>query len=199
MTAWKRLFLAAVAVPFCLMGLGLLMALAPAEMTPRSLQVPGAVAIAETAPGLATAFYLGDSLYVLLALFFFLCLYRLAAQETALARGLALIGIAAAFGKAAFDLAENLFFLQATAPVDPASAWLLSMGKRICGALCVLAFAPLYPTSAPFARIVQGLLLVTGIATLIGLWLPALMQANAMLLFFTAVAVAVSARRHAAY
>ncbi|GAB5469146.1 MAG: hypothetical protein Kilf2KO_21760 [Rhodospirillales bacterium] len=193
---WRRLAWAAASVPLCLMALGLLMALAPAEMTPRSLQLPGALEVGLTAPGLAYAFYLGDSLYVFLALWLFLALAKLGP----LSNRLALLGLAAACGKAAFDLAENTTFALALwqgEAVDPASVWLLSILKRACGALAALAFVPLYPASASLSRLVRGLLLATALATCIGFWLPALAQANALILFFTAAALFWSARRHA--
>lgn len=201
---WQRLRLSAIGVVVCLLSLGLVIALAPSGMTARSLQTPGAEAVIAEGPAWALAFYLGDSLYVLIAFLLFLILARLARGP----RWLILAGLAAAFGKAGFDLAENLTFgLSAwgawqegvAEPVAAETAVLLTTLKRIAGGLTVLAFAPLYPGSDRGARLVRALLWLGAAATAAGFLLAALQEANAMLLFFTAVVIAWHAKRHASH
>ncbi len=199
---WSRLRWSALGVVVCLLGLGLVIALAPSGMTARSLQTPGAETVITEGPHWALAFYLGDSLYVLIALLLFLVLARLACGP----RWLILCGLAAALGKAGFDLAENLTFgLSAwaawqTGVADSVSAEtvvLLTTLKRLAGGLTVLAFAPIYPGSDLGGRLVRALLWLAAAATGAGFLLPALQEANAMLLFFTAAVISWHAWRHA--
>ncbi len=199
---WARLRLSAVGVVACLLSLGLLMALAPAAMTPRTLQTPGAEAVIAEGPLWALAFYLGDSLFVLIALAFFLVLARLAQGP----RWLVLFGVAAAFGKAGFDLAENLSFgaaawtawqSAAVGEISEKTVVVLTTLKRVAGGLAVLAFAPLYRGSDLGARLVRALLWLGAAATAAGFVIPALQEANAMLLFFTTAVVSWHAGVHA--
>lgn len=202
-SAWKRVKRAALGVVLLLLLLGLLLGLAPPGFTGRALQTPGAVALAAGAPGWAYAFYLGDGLYALAGLTFFLALGKVARGP----RWLLGLGLAAALGKAAFDLGENILLAQAVVQsaaqavaggaADPASLPTMTALKQAAGGLCALAFARLHPRDDGLGLAIALLLLLGGLATLAGLALAPLGQANALFLFFTALLAAWNARRHA--
>ncbi len=195
---WHRLTVAAALVILCLLALGLWIALAPGGMTPRTLQAPGAAAMAGQDPLMALLFYLGDGLYAVLAF----CLYlRLAGLATA-ARGLVAFGLATAALKAGADLTENLVLTWPTLTAllgrgaDPlAEDWLWLIGdlKRLGGALSAFLFALVYPGSLA----VRGLLYATAAITAAGFLVPALEQANAAMVFFLAAGLIWEARRRA--
>ncbi len=198
---WQKVALFAALTVFCLLALGLWNALAPATMTPKSLQLPGALGIAAEAPLWALVFFLGDSLCVLSALRLFLSLAKLC-------RGsgwLIALGLLAAVIKAAADWVENLGLawpalqLLLGKPALPlVEDWLtyLDAAKRLGGSVSALVFALLYPGHAPSGRIVRLLFYATAIFTFAGFFVSAFMQVNAMLLFFAAAAIAWDARRH---
>ncbi len=197
-SAWQGLTLAAALVVLCLLALGLWAALAPPGMTPKSLQFPGAALLAGEAPLAALLFYLGDSLFVVLAFWLFCILARLAEGPG----WLLALGLASALLKAGSDGAENLGLAwpalealgggMATPLIEDRLA-LLDGLKRIGGSLAAVAFAPLYPGSLA----VRLLLYATGMATAAGFLFPLLLQANAAFLFVTVAAMIWDGRRHA--
>ncbi len=196
------LMIAAIAVVLTLLLLGLWNALAPTAMTPKSIQLPGALAIAADEPVLALLFYLGDSLFVLIALWMFWLLSGLVEQR----RWLITLGLSAAFLKAGSDMVENIGLAwplleglsgQIGEPLVERWLWLLDLGKRIGGTLSALAFALLYPRATLANKAAALFLLATALFTAAGFLYPLFMQANAGLLFFAAAAIAWDARRHA--
>lgn len=196
---WQRLAATAVLVILCLLALGLWIALAPAGMTPRTLQAPGAAELAGQAPLSALLFYLGDSLYAVLAF----CLYLGLAGLATAPRGLVAVGLAAAALKAGADLTENLVLTwpaltallgRGADPLATDWLWLIGDLKRLGGALSALFFALVYPGGAP----VKVLLYLTAAVTAAGFLVPSLGQANAAMVFFLAAGLIWEARRRAA-
>jgi len=194
--SWRTLSTAALAVLLLLLALGLLLALAPAGMTAKSLQAEGALRLAASSPRWAYAFYAGDGLYALAGFAFFLTLAKVSRGP----RALLALGLAAALGKATFDLGENILLAQAVAldaADDPSALALVTALKQLGGGVCALAFALVYPGDGWRARVVRMLLVATGLASLAGLLMPALGQANAWGVFFIAAVVTWDARTRA--
>ncbi|MBC6416845.1 MAG: hypothetical protein GDA47_03390 [Rhodospirillales bacterium] len=199
---WIRLGRAAFSVVLCLLALGLWDALAPAAQSPRNLQLPGALAVVGEAPLWASVFYLGDSLFVLLALLLFAGLARVSHGPA----WLTLSGLLAALGKALADWTENLTLAwpawslllgEAASPLSEDWLRIIADIKRATAFLAALAFAPYHPAEQRSGQLVRLLLFVTALGTALGFVIPALTHANALFLFFAALALCWNARRHA--
>lgn len=177
-----------------LLLLGLLLALAPAGVTVATLQ-PGEAGgdsrdwtpAIGFAPGWAVAFYLGDSLFVLALLWFFLALGRRLRPGP-----LVTLMIWAALGKAAFDLLENALLFAAALPALGEGAWslprpgaliALAMAKRACAALASVALAFVFPGEDAGARCCRLFLGAMGFAAALGFVVSALQLAYVTLLF----------------
>lgn len=198
----RRLTLAAGLVVLVLIALGIWNATAPAQMTPKTLQLPGAFAIAAEAPLTALLFYLGDSVFVAFALWMFFLLAKAVRKQP----WLLALGLVAALTKAGADWVENLGLAwpavqnllgQKVTPLVEEHLWLLDVCKRAGGTVSALAFGLLYPRQTMGGKIAAVLLLATAAFTAAGFFLPLFMQANAALLFFAAAAIAWDASRHA--
>lgn len=192
---WRRLGWAAAACLVLMLAIGLLLALAPDGITVATLQAAERardraeiVAAVNAAPGWATAYFLLDSLFALAYLALYLALRRLLPGPVG---GAALAG---GWLKAGADLVENgtlllaaLSALGGTPWSDPAVGLLLGMAqlKRLGGAVAHIGFAWALSPELPGAFLLRLVLLLGGVAALLGYFLPALAQAHALLLFFT--------------
>lgn len=193
--AWRRVALAAGATLALMLAIGLLLALAPAGVTVETLQAAeraadkaAVVAAVNAAPGWAVAYFLLDCLFALAYLALYWALRRALPGPVA---GAALFGGAL---KALADLTENgvtlvaaLGALDGAAWSQPAVGLLLGAAqlKRLGGAVAHIGFAWAFPPDLPGAFWLRLLLLLGGIAALLGYFLPALSQAHALLLFLT--------------
>ncbi len=198
----RQLAHAAGLVVVTLILLGIWNMATPTTMTPKTLQLPGAYAIAAETPLAALLFYLGDSVFVAFALCMFLLLAKLARERS----WLLALGLLAALTKAGADWVENVglawpafqALLGADAvPLVEDQLWLIDLCKRVGGVVSTLAYGLLYPRRSTSGRLAALLLLATAAFTAAGFFLPLFMQANAALLFFAAAAIAWDARRDA--
>jgi hypothetical protein len=193
-TPWHRVQLPAALSLSTLLALGLLLAFAPEGVTVATLQpgdglLPlerwgGAI---ERAPGVAVAFFLGDTLFAVALVWTFLRLRQ------ALPDGpLAAIAIGAALVKAGADVVENLLYLwpAAYALLADAVSWppagalaALAMLKRAAGAATGVAFAFAWPGESAAARVARLLLASLGVAAALGFFFDALALAHVTLVF----------------
>jgi hypothetical protein len=192
--AWRRLRAPAALSLATLLALGLLLAFAPEGVTVGTLQpgdglLPlelwgGAI---ERAPGVAVAFFLGDTLFAVALGWTFLRLRQ------ALPDGpLAALGIGAALVKAGADVAENLLYLWPAAhallvdvvswpPVGALAA--LAMLKRAAAAATGIAFAFAWPGECAASRVARLLLAALGVAAALGFFFAGLALAHVTLVF----------------
>ncbi len=193
--AWRRVGVATGVALLLLLALGLLLALAPDGVSVTTLQAAeraadkaAVVAGVNAGPGWAVAYFILDSLFALTYMALYLALRRALGGPVA---GLALAG---GWLKGTADLVENGVTLVAAWGAlegmpwsEPAVGLLVGAAqlKRLGGAIAGIGFACALPPETPLAFPLRLLLLLGGVAALLGYFIPLLGQAHALLLFLT--------------